>query len=86
MSKRTKMDPTVRESAIETVTRYARLGNDPFLLELVGFNTTRHDITDEQETAAIVAVLPLLTDERLNILMRHIAEVLVEGVGEKAVA
>lgn len=78
------MDPNVREAAIETIARYAKLGTDFSLFELVGFHTARGDIADEVILAVIVAALPLLADERLNILMSHIAEVLVNTELEKA--
>jgi hypothetical protein len=80
------MDSHVREAAIDTITRYAQTGDDPHLLELIGFTCARNDVSDEMEAAAIVAVLPLLSDERLNVLMRHIAEVLVDAQQETQVA
>jgi hypothetical protein len=76
------MDAFLREAAIETITEYARIGGDEYLIDLVGFNSARTDVTNEMEAAAVVAVLPLLPDERLNFLMRHIAEMLVDAKSE----
>lgn len=78
-----RMDPNVRSCAIETIIEYAELGDDPYLLELVGFNAARRDVTDDQVFVAIVAVLPLLPDEHIELLMRHIAEVLVNAKREQ---
>lgn len=73
------MDSDTRSAAIDVIVEYAHLGGDSNLLAFVGFGAARHDVTEDEEFAVIVAVLPLLTDERLEQIMRHIAEVLVDA-------
>src|SRR5688572_4785698 len=75
------MDPEIRAAAIDTIKDYIRIidGGDPMMPEMIGFAATRTDVTDEMEAAMVDAVLPMLSDERINFLMRHIAEVLVNA-------
>jgi hypothetical protein len=73
------MDADTRENIIHTVLKYARAGGDPCLPEFVGWAPCSDNCTDEQEQAVLAAVLPLLPDERLNLIMHHIAEVLVSA-------
>lgn len=77
------MDKETRDAVIHTIIDYADHNGDHALFELVGWTPSRSDTTDAQGHALLAAILPLLDDERLNVLMRHIAEVLVRGYNQR---
>ena len=70
------MDPETRNASISTILKYARSTDDWCLLELIGW-TPNQKHTTEQAQAVIAAVVPLLDDARLDDLIHHIAQVLV---------
>ncbi len=76
------MDSYIRESTISTITRYASATSDTCLSEMIGYSRNYHENTEEMDLAVVRAVLPLMSDERLNLLMRHIAEVCTNDLDE----
>lgn len=73
------MDPEIRDAAIKTITDYALFTGsrgDVGLYDMIGFRPHPNLATDDMAHAMVAAVVPLLSDERIDVLMRHIAELL----------
>jgi len=72
------MDTETRENRIGTITDYFdHHGDDRQLFELLGWTSNRRSVSDAQKRAVITAVLPLLTDDELNDLVAHVADMLL---------
>lgn len=77
------LSPEKREMAVDAVVAYATVGRDEDFAELVGISWCRHNVTDDQEQAAICAMAPLLDDDRLVTLMFHIADMFVGRLNDE---
>lgn len=69
-----KVVDLLRRKTIAKVLAYAWEHEDSLLLEMVGFHTAHAAVTADMARAAIAAVVPMLDNDKLRLLLRHVNE------------
>jgi hypothetical protein len=79
------MDAETRECCISVITDYCAAFGPKMALDLIGWrsNRTNRALADAQAPAVLAALLPTLDGDELNMLMRAIAESVVNDLAKK---